>query len=374
MPKKRVLLTVLAVILLISPFFVKDVKTATKEPWPPLNKTEIESILGRAGSAFEEYDVYHDKGISIKYSEVPIVSGEFKGCYYNRTGFAENIVLNTKYKDEVLPKITCGTSKKVIQSSLGSPDFCDDELEVFGYKMEDMYIFFQGTDAAEQISIYPRNLDYDTSIVEKALKLCNDKRSTELAKKIAETFEQAWPDYNYSYSVMGNARYSPRRNSLGIAYFDRGVEVYYSPANNDEAILNIYSNYSGERPKDVVDLFGGKLVAYHKDTDLIFEQEKTRIRNENTLKERIKTCGKISPDGSMILVDNLSYTGIDVISVDGRFANYTIETSPMQYGAGEWLDNRSFVYRYGKGELRVYKTIKKASEPLGDGDVNSMAQ
>lgn len=358
MKKLYVVIASFLLVILLSAFLDKDA-SVKNETSHLINRNDIEKLLGPSDGVFEDYEVYYDKGISVKYSEVPVISDDWKGCYYNRTGFAENIVLNMKYSSEVLPDISCGTSTSDIKTILGTPDFANRELCIFGYKLEDMYIFFKGTDIAEQISVYPISTDYDTSVVEKALKLCKEEYSQELAEKIISVFEQAWTDYNYSYSIMGRARYSPRSNSMGLAYFDRGVEIYYSPNNDDKAILNLYSNYNGIIPEKVLDSTGRKLIACYKHTDLIFEQEKLRVKNDITMQERTTTEGKISPDGSIIIVDNLSRTGVNVISVDESFGNYTIETSPMQYGAGEWLSDRYFIYYFGKGDIYAYDLLKR---------------
>lgn len=322
--------------------------------WKYIN---AKSILGDSDSFFEEYEIYFDKGIAIKYSEVSEFSDNWKGYYYSRTGNIENILFTKEYMDEFLSIIGIGNNKTAIKNHLGKPTFEDNTFNVFGYKMADLYVFFIGENEIKEISIYPIYPVYNDKILEDVVEYCSDKKySLELAIDLMNILEKEWTDYNYNYVILENSRYSVRDDNIGIAYYSRGIELCYSKARK-KTILNVYNNYDGELPENinsVEDSNGYTLIEYHKDQDLVFEQEIKRINNQSKLNKSLQINGEISPDKKRILVDNSHLDGINVIYVNNDKPNYCILTSPFQYGAAKWINDRYIVYIYGKGNICVY--------------------
>ena len=106
----------------------------------------------------------------------------------------------------------------------------------------------------------------------------------------------------------------------------------------------------------------------NEENGLFFEQEKIQVEKDDGLNQIVETEGEISPNGEILLVDNpcvgekitesrYQTAGINVIYINGDKPNFCIITSPYQYGMGKWLDNRYFIYHYGKADVYVYDLL-----------------
>lgn len=319
-------------------------------------------LLGEESSFFRNYELYPIKGIKLKYSEVPQTDENgWKGCRFSRTGKVENIVFGQKYADELFQGIKTGSGTNEVQSILGKPDFLCKEKNLFGYRTDAFCIFFHGEKNVEEISVYPCGGDYDTAVIDEAAELCKGAEpSRELADELAALIEKSWDDCNYSFSVPLSARVSHRADSVGLAHWSNNVELFYPPK-SDEPILNIYGGYKGQMPKEADGLIG----VY--DEDLMLKLEKQRLADEALFERRTAKEGKPSPNGKIILLDDDDYGGIDIISADDSFSPYTVWTSPYQYGAGEWLNERYFVFSYGKGDIMVYDLQENVLRKISSG-------
>ena len=329
-----------------------------------------ERFLGTSDTFFEDYEIYFQKGVRVKYSEVAeIDKNGWKGYNFSRTGVVENLVFDRRCVEEVFPGIHMDSRKAEVERLWGTPMFFSDEQKVFGYKTNDFYVFFIGKDTIEEISVYPNYINYPPDLISEVIDACkNRKYSPELAIELINLFESVWHDYNYSYAILEKAKYSDRGNSIGLAYYARGVLLSYKKEEDERsALLQIYKNYGQNMPEayaTFMDTEGRKLIEYISNEDLIFEQEKLRMKKESKLKERIKAEGVVSPDGRRTLIDNLVNTGIDVVYLNGEQPNYCIETSPLQSGAGHWLSDRYILYIFGKGEVYVYNLLENKKKRI----------
>ncbi len=319
-------------------------------------------LLGEESSFFKNYELYPANGIKIKYSEIPQTDENgWKGYRFSRTGKVENIVFEQKYTDEMFQGIKIGTGTNKVKNILGRPDFSCKEKNLFGYRTDAFCIFFYGEKNVEEISVYPCGGDYDTAVIDEAVTLCKGAEpSRDLAEELAALIEKNWNDCNYSFSVPLSARMSRRADSVGLAHWSNNVELFYQSQFN-EPILKIYGGYKGQLPKETDGLIG----VY--DEDLMLKLEKQRLADEALFERRTAKEGKPSPDGKIILLNDDDYGGIDIISVDESFSPYTVWTSPYQYGAGEWLNERYFVFSYGKGDIMVYDLQKNVFRKISSG-------
>ncbi len=308
-------------------------------------------LLGKSDSVFEGYELYHGEGISIRFSEIPYAEDNgIKGAYFSRRGSAENIIFDKKYSGKTVGGIKTGDTVASAVNKMGRPDFTDDELNVTGYKTEDLYVFLNGKNTVEEVSVYPIQKGYDKSTLPEAVRICeNAEYSYETAVQVTNLFEKEWAGYNYCYTVPREVKISPRRGCVGMAYYSNGVKIFYSADKAaSTSLISVYSNYGGSLPEN------SSMVTCYPDKDLVFETEKERLTKLNNFKARVKKEGKLSPDKKTLIVDNEDHNGIDIIFTDDKTPNFCLLTSPYQDGAGEWLNSRYFVYSYGKGIIMIY--------------------
>ncbi len=333
-----------------------------------------QAVLGKRDAYFNRYDVYFDQGINVKYSEITTYYPESIGYYTEPVGNIETIILNQNYKGEIADGVTMKSSKKAIISRLGKPQFIDDSLYLFGYRAEDFYLFFIGSDRIEEISVYPVFAEANQAeALRQAQALCQESGySRELAEKLAEHFAARFQNYNYHYALVFQDRYTSRAGKVGYASYTAGIEIQWDNRKQNGPILRIYGNTGSlpsiENTADIADRDGNVLIEYQLTDDLVFIKEQNRIHEKAEAAQRAAEEGVVSPDGNVILVDNQDWTsplvtGFNVLYKDGSEPDFTILTSPF-FGGAVWINDRYFLCNFSKSSLMIYDLQTKRSKLL----------
>ena len=335
----------------------------------------VETVLGKRDAYFNRYDVYFDQGISVKYSEITTYYPESIGYYTEPVGNIENILLNEKYDGEILNGISMKSTRDEIVRLLGTPQFTDDSLNLFGYKADDFYLFCVGENQIDEISIYPVFAEENqTAAIKQAEALCEENGySRELAEQLAAEFAAQFQNCNYYYSLNLNDRWSSRAAKVGYASYTAGIEIQWDDkAKRPGPILYIYGNSdllsSIKDAADITDQDGNVLIEYRLTEDLVFIQEQNRINEKAEAVQRAAQEGVVSPDGNVTLVDNHDYaspllTGFNVLYKDGSKPDYTVLTNPV-FGNAAWINDRYFLCNYSKNSLMIYDLQLRKSKTL----------
>lgn len=202
--------------------------------------------LGTKAKSLGKYDIYED-GIEIR--------NVYKKVF--------NIVFNENYNKPVLNGITTKMKKEEIIEILGNPTIVDEKEDIFGYKSNNIYVFFTYGD----ISIY-RVEDYDTSVFVDLVK--NYIEGTTNVKQFVSSITDIWPDYDiYDYD----------KNFVNLVYTLKGVKIQFNVTSNHGVI--IYNNYTGEilegMTTENVDLEKTKNKVFFENTNTLLENEINRI-------------------------------------------------------------------------------------------------
>ncbi len=176
--------------------------------------------LGEKTSSCENYDLYWNNGYKIRTINNKIY----------------NIVFIKNYQGEVLQGITTGMNNETIRNILGTPTYEDySELEVIGYKLENIYAFF----ADGEISIYRTdeyNEEENKKFASLITKLFKDKNYNSFLSELTELY----PDYS---------TYTQENDYINIKYPLRGFEI--SLGNNIKNGITIYNNFKGNITEDI---------------------------------------------------------------------------------------------------------------------------
>lgn len=202
--------------------------------------------LGTKAKSLGKYDIYED-GIEIR--------NVYKKVF--------NIVFNENYNKPVLNGITTKMKKEEIIEILGNPTIVDEKEDIFGYKSNNIYVFFTYGD----ISIY-RVENYDTSVFVDLVK--NYIEGTTNVKQFVSGITDTWPDYDiYDYD----------KNFVNLVYTLKGVKIQFNVTSNHGVI--IYNNYTGEilegMTTENVDLEKTKNKVFFENTNTLLENEINRI-------------------------------------------------------------------------------------------------
>lgn len=300
--------------------------------------------FGQRDSIFDQYYIYINQGIKVRYIQDEIY----------------NIVFTSNYKDNVINTLFPGIDFKAIETELGNPSFESEDETVIGYKNERLYVFF----TENEISVY-RNLDTD---IEDFLELSD--------KLIAEDIDlldfmneltDMWPDYSeYSYTT----------SSIFIAYPLKGIEIKLNY--DDISGILVYNNIKGSL---------SRIENYLKDTefvsrlklDAVFEAEQRRvIKNNNELTKCDEYMESIDEEQQKIIGESLNYKiyaemdsnsniySMKFIAKDDSRANRELNDTISYY---LWLTSNYFLYsKTGKGiylynlENGIVTRIKEGTE------------
>ena len=209
------------------------------------NNWSKDTYFGERDSIFKSYNIYFDEGIKVR-----IIDGSIY-----------NIIFTDKYLENVIEDITTATKKDYIVTRLGKPTFEDEETGIFGYKNEQIYIFF----SKNEISVY-RNSNINS---DDFFDLSDKYSSGDLdLLEFMNELTYMWPDYSeYIYGQdMVYIKYPLKGIEIRINYGDiNGILVY----NNNKSTLSKISRYLENT------IFVSRLQ-----TDLVFEAEIKRVLNE----------------------------------------------------------------------------------------------
>lgn len=284
--------------------------------------------LGTIESIYRRYDIYFDEGYEIR--------------NVNQKVF--NIVFTNKYKNNILKGINKNTSRAEVINTLGEPHFENGEL--FGYKCENMYIFFYNN----QISIY-RIESYETDSIAQLIEKYNNQEN---AKILVSEIKNQWKDYDiYEYGA----------DYVKLQYTLKGITIKYDGTGKNGVIL--HNNYSGKAYGNVEfkEIINGKKTIpqniYIENSDSIFEAEQSRVntlddvsKNNNYSSEPaiLNTSEKFKTYKKQIDNSIQSYN-VRFISIEGEYPNSELKESINQ---GMWIDNEQFIYSVKNRGIYIY--------------------
>lgn len=316
------------------------------------NNWSYHTNFGTKESTFEQYDIYFDEGICVK-----SISSE-----------VYNIIFTERYGKNVINNIYPGMNIEDIKDVLGNPTFFDEELEVIGYKSDNIYVFFNNN----SISIY-RFLENDNQIAE-FLELF-DKYLSDSNDELLEFMNNLtymWPDYNeYTYSS----------NYFFISYPLKGIEikVNYDDTNG----ILVYNNIKGNINEVERYLENTDFVA-RLEIDSVFEAEKRRISKEkelankcNEYKEELNNDETNNSKGESLLYNilpekdsNNQIFSIKFISTTGQNPNRELYDGISSY---LWISNNEFLYSKPEKGIFLYDlNIGKVSRVLEGKEVYNL--
>lgn len=286
-----------------------------------------DTYLGERDSIFDNYYIFFDEGIKAR-----IVDGKIY-----------NIIFTKQYTGNIIEDISTATGTDYIISSLGKPTFQDDELEVFGYKGEKIYIFFTG----DEISIY-RNSTLDSDdFFDLSDEYING--NMDLLDFMNE-LTYMWPDYSeYTYSKTNvYITYPLKGIEIRINYGDiNGILVY----NNNKSSLSKIGRYLENT------IFVSRLQK-----DLVYEAEKSRFEEANNLLTRCdEYLESLSDKEKKRIGESMNYaiypekdangyiSSMNFISKFGRGPNRELNDGIYSY---LWINNDYFLF--SKSGIGVY--------------------
>ncbi len=300
--------------------------------------------FGKRDSIFDQYYIYINQGIKVRYIKDEIY----------------NIVFTSNYKDNVINTLFPGIDFNVIENQLGKPSFENKNDKIIGYKNERIYVFF----TENEISVY-RNLDTN---IEDFLSL-SDKlidEDVDLLDFMNELTDM-WPDYSeYSYTS----------DSIFIAYPLKGIEIKLNY--DDISGILVYNNIKGSL---------SRIGNYLKDTefvsrlklDAVFEAEQRRvIKNNNEFKKCDEYMESIEEDQQKVIGESLNYKiyadmdsnnnmySMKFIAKDASRANRELNDTISYY---LWITSNYFLYSKTRKGIYLYNLedgvvtrIKEGSE------------
>lgn len=297
--------------------------------------------LGQRDSIFDEYYIYFDEGIKTRTINNKIY----------------NIVFDKKYTGNVINSLFPGVELETVKSDLGKPTFEDENLEVFGYKGKDIYVFF----SSSEISVY-RVLDESTDeFFNLADKFINEE--LDLLEFMNE-LTYMWKDYDkYEYSST----------SVFISYPLKGIEIKINY--DDTNGILVYNNIKSSLSKVQRYLENTNFVA-RLQIDSVYEAEKRRFKNNQSLNEKCTEYRQTIEDEEIenigesfrydIYADkdaNGNIYSMKFISKDGNNPNRELNDSIDSY---LWIDNDTFVYSKKEKGIYIYN--------LNDGTVRRLIE
>ena len=199
------------------------------------------------------YSIYEDEGIKIRSIARKVY----------------NIVFTGNYTENIINNINTKTSREDIIKILGEPTFEEEYLDLYGYKGNDIYVFF----ANGEISAYRVEKEYKTDEIMDALENFQQEKSI---KNFTNTITDIWNDYDL---------YERGENFVNLRYSLKGLQIAFNLTSNHGII--IYNNYNGELVDGITieELANGtkdipRYIFFELDKDLVFESEISRVGYE----------------------------------------------------------------------------------------------
>lgn len=302
------------------------------------NSWKTNSInIGTQDSTYRSYEIYFDEGYEIR----------------KINGKVFNIVFTDKYNKDVLDNIKVKASKEETTKLLGKPAF--ESGETWGYKTEKFYIFFSD----EQISVYPVT-EYSTDKIIEALE---DYKKTNDFQKYMNNIRTIWQDYDYFESTG---------NKIILQYTLKGIKFKYDSSAQNGVIL--YNNYVGlvNKSNTLQDVINNNALSlpekmYYENTDLVFENEKTRIATlDDYTQYNNLTTETILNTSNKYKVNQDSEGKVMFISINKQAPNRELRELA---DSAVWYDDNTFIYSVsGKGiymydvQAQKYTTIVEGND------------
>lgn len=200
--------------------------------------------FGTKTGNFNKYDIYEAEGIQVR--------NVYKKVF--------NIVFKENYENPIINGITTKTSIEEIKQILGEPSIESEDMQIFGYKGKDIYVFFSYGD----ISIY-RVDKYDST---EFAKLVEDYINGTDVKTFVSGITDIWPDYDQYYYD---------EDFVNLVYTLKGIKIQFNVTGNHGVI--VHNNYEGQ-------IIEGMTIQNINTNELhnkvFFEDTNTMIENEIT--------------------------------------------------------------------------------------------
>ena len=291
------------------------------------NNWSSDVYLGERDSIFNGYYIFFDEGINVK-----IINGKIY-----------NIIFTDRYQGQIIEDISTKTGKEYINTILGKPTFQNDELGIYGYKGEKVYVFFK----ENEISVYRNNTIDSNDFFDLADKYI--QKELDLLDFMNE-LTYLWPDYTeYIYDEQTvYITYPLKGIEIRINYGDiNGILVY----NNNKSTMSKISRYLENT------IFVSRLQV-----DLVYQAEQKRIREEIDLDNKCNEFEKSLNDIDKKRIGNsMKYKIYPKVDTNGYIAKIyfisSFNTEPnreLNDGISSylWINNDYFLF--SKSGIGVY--------------------
>ena len=277
--------------------------------------------LGQKTSTYENYDVYWNNGYKIRTINNKIY----------------NIVFIKNYQGDVLQGITVGMTNEEIRNVLGSPTYENhSEIEVIGYKLENLYVFFSDG----EISVYridEFNAEDNKKFASLTTRFFKDKDYNTFLSELTELY----PDYSI---------YTQENDYINIKYPLRGFEI--SLGNNIKSGITIYNNFIGNITEDISmeDVKTNKTLPQNTylnlEVNLVFYDELERTNGEIFTRDPLDIenlqKGKFAQSKEFSVYYNDTYSSYTFYSINKNYPDFEFRA---QNATGIYsLNNNLFVY------------------------------
>jgi hypothetical protein len=313
----------------------------------------LEELLGKPDSSFNGYATYW--------------SSKVKAAVRDQDHRVGSLLFEPGYTGAVAGALSTKSSRADITALLGAPPFDSPEDAVFGYKLEPYYLFFSGKEAPYEIALYPRASAENRSDTLPGILHSLEQENRLNPVDLKNRLQEGWTDYDYAYSARGYNEL--RYNSLGL-------RITNIDSIEPKPYIEIYGNYEGSL-SDSIHLPGSTetlsaipdfpLFRFRLHEDLVFEREKTRLRQNRSIQERAAHEGIPSPDGKQLVAANegmvFEEAGFFLIHPDGSRPD--AERKPGYFTTGyTWLNNRYLIYEVGTVGILAFDTDQLREIPV----------
>lgn len=200
--------------------------------------------LGTKTGEFGKYDTYEAEGIQAR--------NVYKKVF--------NIVFKQNYQKPVINGITTSMNEEQIKQILGKPSIESEDMQIFGYKGNDIYVFFTYGD----ISIY-RVEEYNSTEFAKLVE--NYINGTDV-KTFVSGITDIWPDYDQYYY---------NENFVNLIYTLKGIKIQFNITRNHGVI--VHNNYEGQI---IQGMTTQNINTEELQNKVFFENTNTMLENEIT--------------------------------------------------------------------------------------------
>lgn len=282
------------------------------------------SEFGSRESIFQDYNIYFDEGIRVRFID----------------GKVYHIIFDKNYVNSVVNGFTVGTESDIIISKIGTPSFQNDDKSIIGYKSNEIYVFFE----KDQISIY-RNIQEERfdaffGLVDEFLE---EKYSL---LEFMNELTYVWPDYE---------EYTYNEETVFLSYPNKGIDIKLNYDNVDGIIL--YNNI-GVSQEIVNQYIEHTEFLAQLQVDNVFNAEMRRLEERQNLNAKCKEYReKFEKEEDRNrskrynyyadLDENEHIINLYFISQDEQFVDCELRESITSY---IWLSDSLLAYsRSGKG-------------------------